>query len=148
MSHTEQALAVARGLGRDTSGAAAHIAALAATLECGDAYTELTTVRGLCASFAPGRALLLPDVLRARAGDPAAIAIVAAAAAECAGLRVDIVSDGESLYLAHPEAPMVIEPGAARLFDGHTLGVDLLWQCEHETAAAILDRLQAASRFN
>ena len=93
MSHSEQALAVARGLGRDTSGAAAHIAALAATLECGNAYAELTAVRGLCASFAPGRALLLPD-------------------------------------------------------DGHTLGVDLLWQCEHETAAAILDRLRAASRFN
>ena len=140
MSHTEQALAVARGLGRDTSGAAAHIAALAATLERGAA--------SCAASFAPGRALLLPDVLRERAGDPAAIAIVAAAAAEYAGLCVDIVSDGESLYLAHPEAPMVIEPGAARLIDAHTLGVDLFWQCEHETAAAILDRLQAASRFN
>ena len=53
-------------------------------------------------------------------------------------------TDGETLYLAHPDAPLVIEPGAARRFDGHTLGVDLLWQCEHETAAAILDRLQGS----
>ena len=57
---------------------------------------------------------------------------------------MDVVSDGESLYLAHPDAPLVIEPGAARLLDGHTLGVDLLWQCEHETAAAILERVAGA----
>ncbi len=47
MSHAEQALALAlaRELGCDNAGAAAHIAAL----ERGDAYGELTAIRALCA---------------------------------------------------------------------------------------------------
>ena len=52
-----------------------------------------------------------------------------------------MVGDGEDLYLAHPDTPLVIEPGAARILDGRTLGVDLLWRCAHETSATILDRI-------
>jgi len=135
------ALALARDLGRDVTGAEAAIATLATPLRPGDAYAELTAVRALCASFGRGSALLLPDVLHERAGDPAGIALAVAAAAQHVGLAVDIVSDGDVLYLAHPAGPLVIEPGAARLLDGRTLGVDLYWLCAHEAAAAILDRV-------
>jgi hypothetical protein len=51
------------------------------------------------------------------------------------------VGDGERLYLAHPDTPLVIEPGSARILDGRTLGADLLWRCAHGTAATILDRI-------
>lgn|GEM_PF-5992399 len=134
-AHADVALAVARALGADAD------VDLASPLAPADAHAELESVRAFCAGFAPGRFLLLPDVLRERAGDPAGIALAAVAAAQAAGLAIDVVSDGEHLYLAHPDTPLVVEPGAARLLDGRTLGVDLLWCCAHETAALILERI-------
>lgn len=136
-AHAELALEIARALGVDGE------VDLSSALEPADAHTELESVRAYCAGFSKGRALLLPDVLRERAGDPAGIALAAAAAAEQAGLAIDVVGDGEHLYLAHPDTPLVIEPGTARILDGRTLGVDLLWRCAHETAATILDRVCA-----
>jgi hypothetical protein len=168
-AHAELALAVARDLGCDIDGSDAAVAELAGALERGDAFTELEAVRALCATFGTGPALLLPDVLRARAGDPAAVVLAVAAAAQRAGLTIDVVAPATKgsdpsttrfraeqgfsyehdvegsdplLLLAHPGTPMVVE-ASGRLLDGRTLGVDLEWRCAHETAATILDRISA-----
>jgi hypothetical protein len=139
-AHAELALQVARDLGSDLDGSDAAIAALAAGLRRGDALAELEAVRALCESFGSGPALLLPDVLRERGGDPAGVALAAAAAAQRAGLAVDIVGHHDTLLLAHPDASLVVDP-SGRILDGRTLGVDLDWRCAHETAATILDRI-------
>jgi hypothetical protein len=160
-AHAEIALSVARELGCSLEGTDLALGELAETLVPGDAYSELQAVRALCASFGRGPALLLPDVLRARAGQPEGVAVAVAAAAQRAGLAVDLVaanlkgSDPFTLarrqvvanlkgpgpfMLAHPQAPLVVEP-SGRMLDGRTLGVDLEWRCAHETAATILDRI-------
>jgi hypothetical protein len=139
-AHAELALRVAHDLGCDLDGSDAAIAALAAELRRGDAHAELEAVRALCERFGDGPALLLPDVLRSGAGDPAGVALAVAAAAQRAGLAIDLVGHGDALLLAHPDAPLVVDPGG-RILDGRTLGVDLDWRCAHETAATILDRI-------
>ncbi|WP_028064213.1 hypothetical protein [Solirubrobacter soli] len=165
-AHAEVALSVARELGCSLEGTDLALAELAASLAPGDAYSELQAVGVLCETFGHGPALLLPDVLRARAGDSAGVALAVAAAAQRAGLSVDLVApqnpgsvpstmrfrseqgfsyehevEGtDPLYLAHPDAPLVVE-ASGRLLDGRTLGVDLEWQCAHETTATILDRI-------
>ncbi|HWK28288.1 MAG TPA: hypothetical protein VNS09_17120 [Solirubrobacter sp.] len=163
-AHAELGLAVAHDLGCAVDGTDAALASLAAGLAPGDAFAELEAVRALCATFGTGPALLLPDVLRARAGDPAAVTLAVAAAAQRAGLALDVVAPraepqpddafalragaepaapaGDALYLAHPDATLIVDP-AGRLLDGRTLGVDLEWRCAHETAATILDRISA-----
>lgn len=134
-AHAEVALEIARALGVDGE------VDLRSELAPADAHTELESVRAFCATFESGQSLLLPDVMRERSGDPLGVALAAAAVAQAAGLAVDVVGDGEHLYLAHPDTPLVVEPGSARILDGRTLGVDLLWRCAHETSAAILDRI-------
>ena len=156
-AHAELGLSVARELGCSLEGSDLALAQLASELAPGDAFGELEAVRALCETFGRGPALLLPDVLRARAGDPAGVALAVAAAAQRAGLRIDVVAPraeapartwdtippadaSETLYLAHPDATLVVEP-SGRLLDGRTLGVDLEWRCAHETTATILDRI-------
>ena len=99
---------------------------------------------GRCARrFGSGPALLLPDVLRARAGDPAggrARGRRGGAAGRAGDRRRRRYDD--TLLLAHPDAPLVVDP-SGRLLDGRTLGVDLNWRCAHETSATILDRIAA-----
>jgi hypothetical protein len=141
-AHAELALAVAGDLGCDIDGSDAAVAGLASALQPGDAYAELEAVRALCETFGNGPALLLPDVLRSRAGDLAGVALAVAAAAQRAGLAIDVVGHDDTLLLAHPDATLVVEP-SGRLLDGRTLGVDLEWRCAHETAATILDRIAA-----
>jgi hypothetical protein len=140
-AHAELALSVAYDLGCALDGTDLALAALAAELPPGDPFDELEGVRALCGTFGRGPALLLPDVLRSRAGDPAGVALAVAAAAQRAGLAIDVVAPrDDALFLAHPDAPMIVDPGG-RLLDGRTLGVDLEWRCAHETAARILDRI-------
>jgi hypothetical protein len=154
-AHAELAVAVAYELGFDLDGTDEALAALARELDPADAFTELESVRALCGAFAAGPALLLPDVLRARAGEPAGVTLAVAAAAERAGLAIDVVAGrtagdapawaevpSETLFLAHPDTPLIVE-ASGRLLDGRTLGVDLQWRCAHETAATILDLLAA-----
>jgi len=138
--HTELALAIARDLGRDTDGAEHQLDLLAIALRRGGARVELRSISRLCSGFADGGALLLPDVLSAQAGHPSGVALVAAAAAQRAGLGVEVVGYGDELLLAHPGATLVVDPAGGRIFDGRELGVDLAWRCAHETAATVLDR--------
>ena len=144
-AHAELALSLARELGCSLEGSDLALAELAESLNPGDAYTELEAVRALCATFGPGPALLLPDVLRTHSGDPAGVALAVAAAAQRAGLAIDVVAPRNvkgpgPLLLAHPDATLVVE-ASGRMLDGRTLGVDLEWRCAHETAATILDRI-------
>ena len=69
--HAALALAVARDLGRDTEGAEFALDSLAIGLRRGGARVEIGSVSRLCAGFGSGDALLLGDVLAARAGEPA-----------------------------------------------------------------------------
>jgi hypothetical protein len=153
-AHAELALSVARELGCSLEGSELALAELAEPLRPGDASSELEAVRALCETFGSGPALLLPEVLRTRAGDPAGVALAVAAAAQRAGLAIDVVAprnlkvpdpfmlarNDAVLFLAHPDAPLVVE-ASGRLLDGRTLGVDLEWRCAHETTATILDRI-------
>lgn len=139
--HAALGLSVARDLGREVEGAEAALDVLAHGLRRGGPRLELGAVSRLCAAYGDGDALLLPDVLRSRAGDPAGVALVAAAAAQRAGLAVEVVGFDDRLLLAHPEATLVVDPGNGEIFDGRELGVDLLWRCAHETVATVLDRM-------
>jgi hypothetical protein len=141
-AHAELAVSVAYDLGCAIEGSDAAITALAEGLQRGDAHSELEAVRALCETFGSGPALLLPDVLRKRAGDSAAVALAVASAAQRAGLAIDVVGYDDTLLLAHPDAPLVVDP-SGRILDGRTLGVDLNWRCAHETSATILDRIAA-----
>jgi hypothetical protein len=139
--HAALALSVARDLGRAVDGAEHQLDLLAIGLRRGGARVEIGAVSRLCASFRAGDALLLPDVLATRGGDPAGIALLAAAAAQRAQLRIEVVGAGERLYLAHPDATLVVDPAGGEILDGRELGVDLLWRCAHETVATVLDRV-------
>jgi hypothetical protein len=146
-AHAELALSIARELGCSLEGSDLALAELAWSLTPGDAYSELEAVRALCETFGRGPAHLLPHVLRERAGDPSAVALAVAAAAQRAGLAIDvlapraaIVKGSDPFMLGHPDSTFVVEP-SGRLLDGRTLGVDLEWRCAHETAATILDRI-------
>jgi len=138
-THAELGLEIARDLGREIDDTA--IAVLAAELRAGDAHEELESVSRACAGFAHGEALLLGDVLTQRAGHPSAVALAVAAAAQRAGLAIDVVGHEDRLLLAHPEATLVVDPAGGEIFDGRTLGADLRWRCAHETAATVLDRI-------
>ena len=139
--HAELALSVARELGCETEGAEFALDSLAIGLRRGGARVELNSVSGLCTRFAHGDALLLPDVLAARAGAPSGVALLAVAAAQRARLAVEVVAAGEQLYLAHPGSTLIVDPAGGELLDGRELGVDLLWRCAHEVAATVLDRI-------
>jgi hypothetical protein len=139
--HAELALSVARDLGRDTEGAEFALDSLAIGMRRGGARVEIGSVSRLCARFARGQALLLPDVLAARAGAPSGIALLAAAAAQRARLAVEVVGIADRLYLAHPGATLIVDPVGGEILDGRDLGVDLLWRCAHEVVATVLDRV-------
>ena len=141
-AHAALALAVARDLGCDIDGSDAAVASLAGTLRRGDAYTQLESVRELCATFGNGPAApsaRRPAHPRRR---PRGCRAGRRRGAQRAGLAIDVVGHDDTLLLAHPDATLVVEP-SGRLLDGRTLGVDLQWRCAHETAATILDRIAA-----
>lgn len=94
----------------------------------------------------PDGALLLPEVLAAGAGHPAALVVAAAGAARLRGMAIGIIGYGPRTWLAHehPCRPLIvdpIEPGG--LLDARALGIDLHWRCAHELAAGCLDLIVA-----
>ncbi|MDP2711098.1 MAG: hypothetical protein Q8O56_07750 [Solirubrobacteraceae bacterium] len=94
----------------------------------------------------PDGGLLLPDVLRAGVGHPAAIVVAAAAAARARGMLVAVVGHGPRTWLAHerPCEPFIVDPiEPDGLVDGRTLGVDLHWRCAHDLALGTLDLIVA-----
>jgi hypothetical protein len=87
--------------------------------------------------------LLLDRVAAGGAGHPLLLAIAGAEAARRAGLRVGIVAGVEGAFLAHRELPepLLVDPARGALRDARTLESPVSWQCCHQLAARILNRI-------
>jgi hypothetical protein len=151
-------LEVADGLSRppaSMSAARVRLAALARRLPgpTGDPAADLTAVAALLREHLPCRTgaypVLLPDALRAGRAHPLAAAAAGVAAANRAGMAIDLVGHGDRVWLAHTEGgcTLVADPGVQPApFDGRVLGVDLHWRCAHELAALTLGVVAARAR--
>jgi hypothetical protein len=85
--------------------------------------------------------VLLPAALRSGRAHPLAATAAGVAAAQRAGMAVDVVGNGDRVWLAHrdDDCTLVVDPGAPiGSFEGGLLGVDLHWRCAHELAALTL----------
>lgn len=150
------AFALSQELGRDPyRQSRSRLEQLARELDrTGDPLADL---QGLCHlvadEFASDDAgpLLLPEVILHHHGHPDAIAVAALAIAERAELPVGLISDGESLYLAHEteqSMPFIIDfSRRADLISAATLGVDLHWMCPHEATFLVLRRIGARAEW-
>jgi hypothetical protein len=60
-----------------------------------------------------------------------------------AGLRLGIAAGPDGAFLAHPdlEAPLLVDPAAGAVRDAGTLDQAVSWQCCHQVAARILNRI-------
>ena len=109
-----------------------------------DALAELTAAR-LEAVVLSSRIddLLLDRVVVGGAGHPLVLAIACAEAARRAGVSVSIVAGADGAFLAHPELaePMLVDPARGALRDARTLDAPVSWQCGHQMAARILNRI-------
>lgn len=87
--------------------------------------------------------LLLDRVAVGGAGHPLLLAIAGAEAARRAGLRVGIVAGADGAFLAHRELaePLLVDPARGALRDARTLDSPVSWQCCHQLAARILNRI-------
>ena len=87
--------------------------------------------------------LLLDRVAFAGAGHPLLLAIACAEAARRAGLPVGIVAGADGAFVAHRELaePLLVDPGSGALCDARTLQAPVSWQCCHQLAARILNRI-------
>jgi hypothetical protein len=87
--------------------------------------------------------LLLDRVAAGGAGHPLLLAIAAAEAARRAGLRVGIVAGADGAFLAHQRLPdpVLVDPARGALVDARALESPVSWQCCHQVAARILNRI-------
>jgi regulator of sirC expression with transglutaminase-like and TPR domain len=87
--------------------------------------------------------LLLDRVVVAGAGHPLALAVACVEAARRAGIELGIVGGSAGCFVAHPQLgePLLLDVAAGRLIEagGRTDGVG--WQCSHQTAARLLNRI-------
>jgi hypothetical protein len=128
------------------SSARARLAVLARRLPApstpeADLAAIATLLREHLPAGGSGYPVLLPDALRAGRAHPLAAAAAGVAAARRAGLAIDVVGNGDRVWLAHEQGSgtLVVDPGAPDApFDGRLLGIDLHWRCAHELAAITL----------
>jgi hypothetical protein len=87
--------------------------------------------------------LLLDRVAAGGAGHPLLLAIACIEAARRAGLPVGIVAGLDGAFLAHRELadPVLVDPARGALRDARTLQAPVSWQCCHQVAARILNRI-------
>jgi hypothetical protein len=87
--------------------------------------------------------LLVDRVATGGAGHPLLLAIAGAEAARRAGLPVGIVAGADGAFLAHRELPdpVLVDPARGGLVDARSLGSPVHWQCCHQVAARILNRI-------
>jgi hypothetical protein len=87
--------------------------------------------------------LLVDRVAADGAGHPLLLAVVCAEVARRAGLRLGIIAGPEGAFLAHPEldAPLLVDPRAGAVRDAATVDGPVAWQCCHQMAARILNRI-------
>ena len=87
--------------------------------------------------------LLLDRVAAGAAGHPLLLAIACAEAGRRAGLAVGIVAGVDGAFVAHRELaePLLVDPARGGMRDAHTLEAPVSWQCCHQLAARILNRI-------
>ena len=87
--------------------------------------------------------LLLDRVAAGGAGHPLLLAIACVEAARRAGLSVGLVAGLDGAFLAHRALadPVLVDPARGALRDARTLQAPVSWQCCHQVAARILNRI-------
>jgi hypothetical protein len=87
--------------------------------------------------------LLLDRVAAGGAGHPLLLAIAGAEAARRAGLSIGIVAGADGAFLAHRALvdPVLVDPARGTLLDARRLDSPVAWQCCHQVAARILNRI-------
>jgi len=87
--------------------------------------------------------LLFNRVAPEGAGHPLLLAIACSEAARRAGLPVCIVAGADGAFVAHRELaePLLVDPARGALRDPATLRSPVSWQCCHQVAARILNRI-------
>jgi hypothetical protein len=87
--------------------------------------------------------LLLDRVVVGGAGHPLALALVCVEAARRAGIELGVVAGGAGCFVAHPrlEEPLLLDVARGRLVDAGGRPDDVGWQCAHQVAARILNRI-------
>jgi hypothetical protein len=114
----------------DQLGACAE--AVAARFECSD--LEWSGIQDL----------LLDRVVLAGIGHPLTVAVACVEAGRRAGIPLGIVAGGAGCFVAHPQLgePLLIDTAAGgRLVDPGGRTEDVGWQCSHQVAARILNRI-------
>jgi hypothetical protein len=87
--------------------------------------------------------LLVDRVAADGAGHPLLLAVTCAESARRAGLRLGIAAGPDGAFLAHPDVdqPLLVDPATGALSDARTLQEPVVWQCCHQVAARILNRI-------
>jgi hypothetical protein len=77
-------------------------------------------------------------------GHPLALAVACVEAARRTGITLGIVAGGTGCFVAHPvlDEPLLVDlAGGARVVDAGGRTGDVGWQCSHQVAARILNRI-------
>ena len=87
--------------------------------------------------------LLFNRVAPDGAGHPLLLAVACSEAARRAGLPVGIVAGADGAFVAHRELaePLLVDAARGALRDARTLRSPVSWQCCHQVAARILNRI-------
>ena len=87
--------------------------------------------------------LLFNRVAPDGAGHPLLLAVASSEAARRAGLPVGILAGADGAFVAHRELaePLLVDPARGALCDARTLRSPVSWQCCHQVAARILNRI-------
>jgi hypothetical protein len=88
--------------------------------------------------------LLLDRVVKDGSGHPLALAVVCVEAARRAGIALGVVAGGAGCFVAHPllGEPLLVDVArGGRVVEGSGRTDDIGWQCSHQVAARILNRI-------
>jgi hypothetical protein len=140
----------ARVRGERAEAALDALAAWLGAARCDDPVEQIEAVAELAATHLEAvvlrsaiEDLLLDRVAIDGAGHPLLLAVVCAEAAGRAGLPVGIVAGADGAFVAHRElaAPLIVDPALGAVRDARTLSGTVAWQCSHQVAARILNRI-------
>jgi Transglutaminase-like superfamily len=87
--------------------------------------------------------LLLDRVIVGRAGHPLLIAVASVEAARRAGLALGVVAGIDGAFVAHTKLPepLIVDTASGHVLDARSLESPVAWQCSHQVAARILNRI-------
>jgi hypothetical protein len=87
--------------------------------------------------------LLLDRVVADGSGHPLALAVVCVEAARRAGVELGVVAGGAGCFVAHPrlDEPLLLDVERGELVEAGGRTADVGWQCAHQVAARILNRI-------